>query len=202
VPKLTRKKIVLASGNRGKVREIGALLADLDCEVAPQSDFDITEAEETGLTFVENAIIKARHAAHHTGLAAIADDSGLEVDALNGAPGIYSSRFAGTDATSEQNLEKLLIDLSDIPKAERTARFQCVIVYLAHEADPTPIICQGSWEGRILFEPHGTHGFGYDPVFYLPDHNCAAAELPPEVKNGLSHRGKALKQLLATLQPN
>jgi len=202
VPKLTPKRVVLASGNRGKVREISALLADLDFEVVPQSDFALTEAEESGLTFVENSIIKARHAAHHTGLAAIADDSGLEVDALNGTPGIYSSRFAGTDATSQQNLEKLLIDLNKIPEAERTARFQCVIVYLEHEADPTPIICQGSWEGRILFEPRGTNGFGYDPVFYVPDHNCASAELPPEVKNGLSHRGKALKQLLAALQPN
>jgi len=202
VPKLTPEKIVLASGNRGKVREIGALLADLDFEVVPQSDFDITEAEETGLTFVENAIIKARHAARLTGLTAIADDSGLEVDALNGAPGIYSSRFAGIDATGQQNLEKLLIDLGEIPETERTARFQCVIVYLEHEADPTPIICQGSWEGRILFESHGTNGFGYDPVFYVPDHNCTSAELPPEVKNGLSHRGKALKQLLAALQPN
>ncbi|VAW84666.1 Nucleoside 5-triphosphatase RdgB (dHAPTP, dITP, XTP-specific) [hydrothermal vent metagenome] len=202
MPKLTPEKIVLASGNRGKVREIGALLADLKFEVVPQSDFDITEAEETGLTFVENAIIKARHAACLTGLAAIADDSGLEVDALNGAPGIYSSRFAGIDATGQQNLEKLLIDLGEIPETERTARFQCVIVYLEHEADPTPIICQGSWEGRILFESHGTNGFGYDPVFYVPDHNCTSAELPPEVKNGLSHRGKALKQLLAALQPN
>ncbi len=202
VAKLTPKKIVLASGNRGKVREIGTLLADLNFEVVPQSDFDITEAEETALTFVENAIIKARHAAHLTGLAAIADDSGLEVDALNGAPGIYSSRFAGADATDQQNLEKLLIDLKETQTAERTARFQCVIAYLEHEADPTPIICQGSWEGRILFESHGTNGFGYDPVFYVPDHNCTSAELLPEVKNGLSHRGKALQKLLAALQPN
>ncbi|MCF6325382.1 MAG: RdgB/HAM1 family non-canonical purine NTP pyrophosphatase [Gammaproteobacteria bacterium] len=201
--KLTPEKIVLASGNQDKVREIGALLADLDFEIVPQSDFGLTEAEESGLTFVENAIIKARHAAHHTGLAAIADDSGLEVDALNGAPGIYSSRFAGIDATAQQNLDKLLIDLKDTHEAtERTARFQCVIVYLEHETDPTPIICQGSWEGRILFESHGTNGFGYDPVFYIPDHHCTSAELPPEVKNGLSHRGKALKQLLTALQPN
>jgi len=201
MPELTPKKVVLASGNKGKVREIGALLANLNIEVVPQSNFNFEEAEETGLTFVENAIIKARHAAHLTGLPAIADDSGLEVDALNGAPGIHSSRFAGVDATDQQNLEKLLIDLKDTPEAERTARFQCVIVYLAHEADPTPIICQGSWEGRILSESHGTNGFGYDPIFYVPDHNCASAELPPEVKNGLSHRGKALKQLLAALQP-
>jgi len=196
------KKVVLASGNRGKVREIGALLVDLNVEVVPQSDFNLIEAEETGLTFVENAIIKARHAAHHTGLPAIADDSGLEVDALNGAPGIYSSRFAGAEATSQQNLEKLLIDLKDIPEEARTARFQCAIVYMRHEADPTPLICQGSWEGRILFESHGTNGFGYDPIFYVPDHNCAAAELSPEIKNGLSHRGKALKQLLSALKSN
>ncbi|PCI10167.1 MAG: non-canonical purine NTP pyrophosphatase, RdgB/HAM1 family [Thiotrichales bacterium] len=202
MPKSASKKIVLASGNSGKVREIGALLASLDFEVIPQSHFDLTEVEETGLTFVENAIIKARHAAHLTGLIAIADDSGLEVDALNGAPGIYSSRFAGIDATDQQNVEKLLAELKEIPAAARTARFQCVIVYLEHEADPTPIICEGSWEGRILFESHGSHGFGYDPIFYVPDHNCASAELPPEIKNSLSHRGKALKQLLAALQPS
>jgi len=196
------EKVVLASGNKGKVREIGALLAGLNFEVVPQSDFNLSEAEETGLTFVENAIIKARHAAHHTGLPAIADDSGLEVDALNGAPGIYSSRFAGAEANGQQNLEKLLIELKDTPEAARTARFQCVIVYMRHDADPTPLICQGSWEGRILFEPHGTNGFGYDPIFYVPGHNCASAELPPEIKNGLSHRGKALKQLLSALQPN
>jgi len=193
------RKVVLASGNKGKVREIGALLADLDFEVVPQSDFDIIEAEESGLTFVENAIIKARHAAELTGLPAIADDSGLEVDALNGAPGIYSSRFAGTNASDQDNLEKLLADLKEIPEVKRTARFQCLIVYMKHAADPTPIICQGSWEGRILFESHGTNGFGYDPVFYVPSHNCASAELPPEVKNRLSHRGQALQELLTAL---
>ncbi len=194
------KQVVLASGNRGKVLEIGALLAYLAIEVVPQSDFNLSEAEESGLTFVENAIIKARHAAELTGLPAIADDSGLEVDALNGAPGIYSSRFAGADATDQQNLEKLLADLKEVPKSQRTARFQCVIVYMEHAADPTPVICQGSWEGQILFEPHGTNGFGYDPIFYVPTHDCASAELPPDVKNRLSHRGKALKQLLAALQ--
>ncbi len=195
-----RRRVVLASGNQGKVREIGALLAGLDVEVVPQSDFNIDEAEETGLTFVENAIIKARHAAHHTGLPAIADDSGLEVDALNGAPGIYSSRFAGADASSRDNLNKLLTDLQGIPEESRTARFQCVIIYMEHPADPTPIICQGSWEGRILFESHGTNGFGYDPIFYVPTHDCASAELPPDIKNRLSHRGQALKKLLTALQ--
>lgn len=196
------RRVVLASGNAGKVREIGALLADLDLdiEVAPQSDFNIDEAEETGLTFVENAIIKARHAAHHTGLPAIADDSGLEVDALKGAPGIYSSRFAGVDASSQDNVNKLLIDLRETPDERRTARFQCVMVYMEHAADPTPVICQGRWEGRILFESHGTNGFGYDPIFYVPTHDCAAAALPAEVKNRLSHRGQALKQLLTALK--
>ncbi len=198
---LVASKVVLASGNRGKVREIGALLAELDFEVVPQSDFDLEEADESGLTFVENAIIKARHAADHTGLAAIADDSGLEVDALNGAPGIYSSRFAGVDASDQQNLDKLLSELSGLPDTERTARFQCVIVYMRHATDPTPIICQGSWEGRILSESHGTNGFGYDPVFYVPDHHCTSAELAPAVKNSLSHRGQALRKLLAALQP-
>ncbi len=193
-------KVVLASGNRGKVREIGALLAGLDFEVVPQSDFDLAEADESGLTFVENAIIKARHAADQTGLAAIADDSGLAVDALNGAPGIYSSRFAGVDASDQQNLDKLLFELSGLPDTQRTARFQCAIVYMTHAADPTPIICQGSWEGRILSESRGANGFGYDPVFYLPDHHCTSAELAPAVKNSLSHRGQALRKLLAALQ--
>ncbi len=194
------RRVVLASGNADKVREIGALLADLDIEVAPQSDFNFDEAEETGLTFVENAIIKARHAAHHTGLPAIADDSGLEVDALKGAPGIYSSRFAGVDASSQDNVNKLLADLQEIPEAQRSARFQCAIVYMEHAADPTPVICQGRWEGRILFESYGTNGFGYDPIFYVPTHDCAAAALPAEVKNRLSHRGQALKQLLTALK--
>lgn len=194
------KRVVLASGNRGKVREIGALLADLNFEVVPQSDFNITAAEESGLTFVENAILKARHACEQSGLPAIADDSGLEVDALNGAPGIYSSRFAGDDASDQQNLEKLLADLKTVPEAQRSARFQCVIVYLEHAADPTPLICQGSWEGQILFESHGTNGFGYDPIFYVPDHDCASAELSPEIKNSLSHRGKALQKLVAALR--
>jgi len=192
--------IVLATGNQGKVQEIGDILAPFNLHILPQSEFDVAEADETGLTFVENAIIKARNAAAHTGLPAIADDSGLEVDFLNGAPGIYSSRFAGPDANSQDNVKKLLADLKDVPEAERTARFQCLMVYLAHEHDPTPIICQGSWEGHILFDQRGNGGFGYDPIFYVPAHRCAAAELSKEVKNQLSHRGQALRQLAQALK--
>jgi XTP/dITP diphosphohydrolase len=191
--------IILASSNPGKVREINQLLAGLDLRVRPQSDFGVADAEETGLTFVENAILKARNAAAHTGLPAIADDSGLEVDALNGAPGIYSARFAGSGASDADNLQKLLMEMREVPEAQRTARFQCLMVYLRHQADPTPLICQGTWEGRILFEPRGEHGFGYDPVFYVPTHDCASAELAPEVKNALSHRGQALRKLIAVL---
>lgn len=194
------KRIVLASGNRGKVREFNELLAGLDLEVVPQSEFNVPEAEETGLSFVENAILKARNAAQHAGLPAIADDSGLEVDALKGAPGIYSARYAGPGASDQQNLEKLLAALADVPDAGRTARFQCVIVFLRHALDPTPIICQGTWEGSILREPRGANGFGYDPVFHVPTHGCSAAELPAEVKNRLSHRGQALAKLLRMLR--
>ena len=191
--------IVLASGNPGKVREINQLLAGLDFQVRPQSDFGVPDAEETGLTFVENAILKARNAASHTGLPAIADDSGLEVDALNGAPGIYSARYAGSGASDEDNLQKLLLEMREVPEARRTARFQCLMVFMRHAADPTPLICQGSWEGRILFEPRGEYGFGYDPVFYVPTHDCASAELAPDIKNSLSHRGQALRKLVAAL---
>ena len=162
-------KIVLASGNAGKVREINKLFADCGIEVVPQSDFNVPDVPETGTTFVENAIIKARHAAECTGLPAIADDSGIEVDALNGESGIYSARYAGAAASDQANLEKLLADLRDIPESQRTARFQCLMVYLKHVDDPTPLICQGTWEGRILFEPRGDNGFGYDPVSGLRD---------------------------------
>ena len=189
--------IVLASSNPGKVREINQLLTDLDLQVQPQTDFGVPDIEETGLTFVENAILKARNAAQHTGLAAIADDSGIEVDALQGAPGIYSARHAGVGATDQANLEKLLSELGDLPEEKRTARFQCLMVYMRHAGDPTPLICQGTWEGRILFKPQGENGFGYDPVFYVPTHNCSSAELPAELKNSLSHRGQALRRLLA-----
>lgn len=194
------KRVVLASGNAGKVREINQMLAGLNIEVVPQTEFDVPEAEETGLTFVENAILKARNAAHHTGLPAIADDSGIEVDALRGAPGIYSARYAGPGASDQQNLEKLLADLANVPAEERSARFQCLMVYMAHEADPTPVICQGTWEGRIGDEPRGENGFGYDPIFIVPEKGCMSAELPPEEKNRLSHRGKALRQLVAALR--
>lgn len=193
-------QIVLASNNPGKVREIGQILADLDLEVLPQSSFNIEEVEETGLSFVENAILKARHAAAESGLPAIADDSGLEVDALMGAPGIYSARYAGPGATDTQNLQKLLTELEQVPEAQRTARFQCLMVFMRHGEDPTPLICQGTWEGQITFEPRGESGFGYDPVFFVPSHNCTSAELAPEVKNQLSHRGQALRLLLTALQ--
>lgn len=192
-------KIVLATGNQGKVREMADLLADFGFDVVAQSEFSVSEVAETGTTFIENAIIKARHAAKTTGLPAIADDSGLEVDALQGAPGIYSARYAGANATDQQNLEKLLTSMQNVPEAERTARFHCVLVLMRHEHDPTPIVCHGKWEGRILTQAQGDNGFGYDPVFYVPEDKCASAELEPARKKQLSHRGKALKQLFATL---
>jgi XTP/dITP diphosphohydrolase len=191
--------VVLASSNKGKLREINHIIGGLGMEAVPQSEFAVVDADETGLSFVENAILKARHAAQQTGLPAIADDSGLEVDALNGAPGIYSARFAGAGASDADNVQKLLAELKDVPEAERTARFQCLMVFMSHAEDPTPLICQGSWEGRILFEPQGENGFGYDPVFWVPEEQCASAELAPEVKNRLSHRAQALQKLLAAL---
>jgi len=194
------KKVVLASGNQGKVREINQILAGLDIEVVPQSDFDVPEAEETGLTFVENAILKARNAAQHTGLPAIADDSGIEVDALHGAPGIYSARYAGVGASDQANLEKLLKELDGVPANLRSARFQCLMVYMRHGDDPTPLICQGTWNGRITEAPSGDNGFGYDPVFFVPGHDCTSAELPSEEKNRLSHRGQALRALVEALR--
>jgi len=193
------KKIVLASSNKGKVREFAQLLAPLALEVVPQSEFDVPDIEETGLSFVENAILKARNAAQHTGLPAIADDSGLEVDALNGAPGIYSARYAGTGASDSDNLEKLLTELNRLGEVPRTARFQCLMVYVRHALDPTPLICQGSWEGVITESPQGENGFGYDPVFYVISDKCTAAQLPAERKNALSHRGQALQCLLDKL---
>ena len=196
------QKVVLASNNKGKVRELGQMLAQLDMEVLPQSQFNAGEVEETGLTFVENAILKARHAAKVSGLPAIADDSGLEVDALNGASGIYSARFAGSVASDQDNLQKLLADIKDVPDEQRTARFQCLLVYMRHAEDPTPLIYQGTWEGIITREPLGDNGFGYDPVFYVPEHQCTSAQLSPEQKNQLSHRGQALHKLLDSLQKN
>jgi len=193
------KKIVLASNNPGKVREIGQLLAALDIEVVPQSDFNIPEIEETGLTFVENAILKARNAARLSNLPALADDSGIEVDAFKGAPGIYSARFAGVGASDAQNLEKLLTELQSLDSPVRTARFQCLMVLMTHAGDPTPLICQGTWEGEIIDTPKGDNGFGYDPIFYVANEKCTSAQLPAEKKNALSHRGQALSCLLNKL---
>ena len=192
-------RIVLASGNQGKVKEFSELLADVDVSVVPQSDFGVPDVEETGLTFVENAIIKARNAAAHTDLPAIADDSGLEVDYLNGAPGIYSARYAGAGGSAANNA-KLLRALEGVDPDARGARFQCVLVFLRHADDPTPLICQGTWEGKILGTEQGEAGFGYDPLFYVPTEHCSAAELSADRKNALSHRGQALRCLLAALR--
>ena len=194
------EKIVLASNNAGKVKEIHALLKGFDINVISQSEYDVDSVEETGLTFVENAIIKARYATLKTGLPAIADDSGIEVDALKGAPGIYSARFSGEGANDKDNNKKLLESLKDVPEEKRTARYQCVMVFMRHAADPTPIIASGSWEGVILKSAKGNGGFGYDPLFYVPTHQCSAAELSAELKNKLSHRAKALISLLHKLQ--
>ncbi|MCW8963084.1 MAG: RdgB/HAM1 family non-canonical purine NTP pyrophosphatase [Gammaproteobacteria bacterium] len=192
--------IVLATGNPGKVRELQQLLADADYKISPQSEFDAPEAIEDGLGFVENALIKARSAARHTGLPAIADDSGIAVDALDGAPGIYSARYAGVGASDEQNLNFLLENMRDVDEADRTARFICLMVYVRHAEDPTPIICQGSWEGRLLHEPQGENGFGYDPIFYVPEKGCTSAQLSSEEKNAMSHRGQAIRCLVEHLK--
>ncbi|MGZ5030945.1 MAG: RdgB/HAM1 family non-canonical purine NTP pyrophosphatase [Methylobacter sp.] len=194
----TLQKIVLASGNPGKIREIQAILADHP--IVPQSAFNVADAEETGSTFVENAILKARNAALHCQLPAIADDSGLVVDALNGAPGVISARYAGVGASDQDNVDKLLRELKGAPAELRTARFICVMVFMEHALDPCPVIAQGVWEGRILDHAVGDNGFGYDPVFWVPERNCASAELPPDVKNSLSHRGQALKMLTTLIK--
>lgn len=194
------KKIVLATGNQGKVREMADLLADFGFDVVAQSEFNVSEVAETGTTFIENAIIKARHAAKETGLPAIADDSGLEVDYLGGAPGVYSARYAGEDASDQQNMEKLLDAMKDVPEAQRSARFHCVLVLMRHENDPTPLVCHGKWEGRILTQAHGSNGFGYDPIFFVPEENCASAQLEPMRKKQLSHRGQALKKLFQAIE--
>jgi len=191
--------VVLATGNQGKVKELSSLLAEHAINVVPQSDFDVPDVPETGTTFVENAIIKARHAAKLTGLPAIADDSGLEVDALNGAPGVYSARYAGEAANDNDNTNKLLQALDNVADKKRTARFHCVLVYMKHENDPTPIICHGAWEGTIGREKIGEQGFGYDPVFWQEDKQMTSAQLPRDIKNALSHRGQALQQLVAKL---
>jgi len=193
------KKIILASNNKGKIREFNTMLDGL-YEVISMSDRQVEEVPETGLTFVENALIKARNASEQSGLPALADDSGIVVDALGGGPGIYSARYAGNHGDDEANTQKLLDQMHVIPEGERTARFWCAIVFVEHANDPTPIIIQRGWEGEILRKKVGENGFGYDPIFYVPTHDCASAELAPEIKNTLSHRGRALIALLKELK--
>ncbi|EHN71234.1 XTP/dITP diphosphatase [Aliivibrio fischeri] len=193
-------KIVLATGNQGKVREMADILADFGFDVVAQSEYNVSDVAETGTTFIENAIIKARHAAKETGLPAIADDSGLEVDALNGAPGVYSARYSGEGATDQKNIDKMLAAMEGIPAEKRTARFHCVLVLMKHENDPTPLICHGTWEGHITTEQKGENGFGYDPIFWVSEDNCSSSELEPARKKQLSHRGQALKKLFAALK--
>ncbi|WP_313666340.1 XTP/dITP diphosphatase [Atlantibacter hermannii] len=194
------QKVVLATGNAGKVRELASLLQDFGLDIVAQTDLGVESAEETGLTFIENSILKARHAAAITGLPAIADDSGLAVDALGGAPGIYSARYAGVDASDRQNLEKLLVALKDVPDGQRQAQFHCVLVYMRHADDPTPLVFHGVWPGEITHAPAGEGGFGYDPIFYVPSEGKTAAELTREEKSAISHRGQALKQLLEAMR--
>lgn len=191
--------VVLASGNKGKLAELQGILEPLAIEVQPQGMLGVPDAEETGLSFVENAILKARNACEHTGLPALADDSGLEVFALDGEPGIYSARYSGPGATDERNNKKLLEAMKDIPAHGRGAQFRCVIAYMRHSRDPSPLIFEGSWRGSILHEPRGRKGFGYDPLFLVDGEDCSAAELPPQRKAQLSHRGKAMAGLIANL---
>jgi len=193
------KKLVLASSNPGKLRELSALLHDWPYKIIPQTDLNVSDVAETGTTFVENAIIKARHAAQHTGYAALADDSGIVVDALNGEPGVYSARFSGSNASDDANNALLVEKLRSVPEAQRNARYQAVIVFMRNAADPSPIICEGSWEGVIVLDAKGSGGFGYDPYFYLPEYDCTSAELSADEKNRISHRGKALRLLLERL---
>lgn len=194
------QKVVLATGNQGKVREMAQALTQFGFEVIAQSDLNVSEAEETGQTFIENALIKARHAAQITGLPAIADDSGLAVDFLAGAPGIYSARYAGSNASDQQNVQKLLTALEGVSEAQRGACFHCVLVFMRHAQDPTPIVCHGQWTGRILTQPQGENGFGYDPVFWVESEACSSAQLAPARKQALSHRAQALTQLFAELK--
>ncbi|EJL86663.1 XTP/dITP diphosphatase [Pantoea sp. GM01] len=194
------QKVVLATGNPGKVRELADLLAAFGLDIVAQTELGVESAEETGLTFIENAILKARHAADITGLPAIADDSGLAVDALGGAPGIYSARYAGVDASDQQNLEKLLVALENVPEGKRQAQFHCVLVYVRHAADPTPLVFHGSWTGEITRSAAGEGGFGYDPIFYVPELGKTAAELSKDEKRAVSHRGKALTLLLEAMR--
>jgi XTP/dITP diphosphohydrolase len=194
------QKVVLATGNPGKVRELADLLAAFGLDIVAQTELGVESAEETGLTFIENAILKARHAAEITGLPAIADDSGLAVDALGGAPGIYSARYAGVDASDQDNLDKLLVALENVPDGERQAQFHCVLVYVRHAADPTPLVFHGSWAGEITRAAAGQGGFGYDPIFYVPELGKTAAELSKDDKRAVSHRGKALTLLLEAMR--
>jgi XTP/dITP diphosphohydrolase len=188
-------RLVLASSNKGKLQEFNSLLADFGFEVVRQADLGVSDAEETGLSFVENALLKARHASQATGLAALADDSGLVVDALDGQPGIYSARYAGQPTNDAANNEKLLAALKDVPDEQRTAHFRCCIVLVRYPTDPVPLIAEASWSGLILQAPQGQYGFGYDPLFYVPSHACTAAELDAAEKNRVSHRAQALQRL-------
>ncbi|BBU97354.1 MULTISPECIES: XTP/dITP diphosphatase [Providencia] len=194
------QKVVLATGNPGKVNELADLLRDFGMDIVAQTSLGVESAEETGLTFIENAILKARHAAAQTGLPAIADDSGISVDALGGAPGIYSARYAGEDATDEQNLIKLLEAMKNVPDDQRQAQFNCVLVYLRHAEDPTPLVFHGRWHGVITHERKGQGGFGYDPIFYVPELGCTSAELTKAEKQAVSHRGRALTMMLDALK--
>ncbi len=191
-------KIVLASHNQGKLKEFKHLLKEIDCELCSLAEFSDKGAEETGLTFIENAILKARFASQKSGLPALADDSGIEVDILKGAPGIYSARFSATGDTDANN-QKLLSALQAVPDDQRQARFRCVLAFLRHPSDPSPIIAEGCWEGYVARQTSGTNGFGYDSLLWIPDHQCTVAELHPDIKNTHSHRAKAMQQLLQRL---
>lgn len=198
--KSTLSKIILASNNKGKLKEFSQLFADSQIQIIPQGELGVSDAIEDGLSFVENAIIKARHACQQTQLPAIADDSGIEVDALKGQPGIFSARFAGDHGDDQANNQLLLEKLQGLPEAKRSARFQCVLAFMRHAQDPTPLVCQASWEGFILEAPRGENGFGYDPLFWVPTKQCSSAELPKEEKNKISHRAQAMQILLASLK--
>ncbi len=193
-------KIVLASNNPGKIKEIQQLLEAHKVKVLAQAKLDVKEVPEEGLTFIENALLKARNASSSTHLPALADDSGLIVPALGGAPGIFSARYAGENATSRECIEKLLADLQNVPDSKRNAFFYCILIFLQHAQDPCPIVCEGIWQGKILYEPQGEQGFGYDPIFYDPHYQCSAAQLPPDIKNQISHRGQAMTQLLGKMR--
>jgi XTP/dITP diphosphohydrolase len=193
-------EVVLASGNRGKLEELAVLLEEVPVHIRAQSEFEVPAVRESGFSFIENAIIKARNAAAHSSRPALADDSGIAVDALGGAPGIYSARYAGEGATDAANVEKLLADAAHLPDDRRRCRFICVAAFLRHEDDSVPIVCQGAWDGRLMRQPVGTGGFGYDPVFWVPEHSCSSAQLPLAVKNTISHRARAMLQIAEALR--